>query len=164
VWDPLVRILHWSLAATFLGAYLLGDHGGPAHEALGYAAAAIVAVRILWGFVGTRYARFAEFVPSKARLIEYLRGLAMGREKRYLGHNPAGGVMILALLAGVIASAGTGWLIVSGAGGGWLAEAHEACATFTLALVGVHVAGVVFSSVRHGENLLRAMVTGRKRA
>lgn len=166
VWDPLVRIFHWSLASCFLAAYALGDDGGQLHRAFGYAVFGLVAFRLLWGVVGGRHARFAGFVPGPARLVRYLRDVLAGREARYLGHNPAGGAMIVLLLIAVTATGGSGWLMTTDAfwGSEWLEEIHEALAAGTLALVGLHVAGVVFSSLRHRENLVCAMITGRKRA
>ena len=166
VWDPLVRIFHWSLVAAFFGAYALGDDGGQLHQALGYTVLGLVGFRLVWGVIGTRHARFASFVPSPRRLIGYLKDVARHREARYLGHNPAGAAMIVALLLSLIATGSTGWLLTTDAfwGSEVLGDVHEALANGTLFLVGLHVAGVVFSSLRHRENLVRAMFTGRKRA
>ena len=166
VWDPLVRIFHWSLVAAFFGAYLLGDDGGSLHQALGYGVLGLVAFRLLWGVVGSRHARFVGFVPSPRRLIGYLKDLAARREARYLGHNPAGAVMIVALLLALIGTGASGWLLTTDAfwGSEALEEVHEALANGTLLLVGLHVAGVIFSSLRQRENLVRAMFTGKKRA
>lgn len=89
VWDPLVRVFHWTLAAAFLGAQLWEDPR-VLHETLGWIAGAAVAVRLVWGLIGTRHARFADFVPGPAGFLGYVRDVAAGRERRYLGHNPAG--------------------------------------------------------------------------
>lgn len=166
VWDPLVRIFHWSLVLAFFGAYVLGEDGGPVHQALGYAVLGLVAFRLLWGVVGSRHARFADFVPSPRRLVAYVKDVAAHREVRHLGHNPAGGAMIVALLLALVGTGLTGWLQTTDAfwGSEALEDVHEALANATLALVGLHVAGVAFSSLRHRENLVRAMFTGRKRA
>jgi len=166
VWDPLVRIFHWSLVVAFFSAYLLGDDGGQLHQALGYGVLGLVAFRLVWGVVGSRHARFAGFVPSYRQLVGYLKDLAARREARYLGHNPAGAVMIVALLLALIGTGTTGWLLTTDAfwGSEALEEVHEALANGTLLLVGLHVAGVIFSSLRQRENLVRAMLTGRKRA
>ena len=164
VWDPLVRILHWVLAAGFLGAFVL-DSPRDLHETLGWIAVAAVAVRVLWGVVGPRRARFADFVPSPGRFLGYVRATAAGREPRYLGHNPAGGAMVVALLA-VVATLGlTGWMMGLDAfwGADWLEEAHEAVANTGFALVVLHWLGVAWESLRHRENLAMAMITGRKR-
>ena len=165
VWDPLVRVFHWSLVLAFFGAYALGDDGGWWHQTLGYAMLGLVAFRLAWGLVGTRYARFSSFVPTPRRVFSYLKNLVARREARYLGHNPAGAAMIVALLVAVIATGTSGWLMTTDAfWGSESAEAiHEWAANGTLLLVGLHIAGVAFSSLRHRENLVRAMVTGRKR-
>jgi cytochrome b len=164
VWDPLVRLFHWSLVISFFGAYLLGEDGGWLHQALGYAALGLVAFRLVWGLIGSRYARFSEFIPSPTRLGGYIRDVLARKEARYLGHNPAGAVMIVALLLAVIGTGASGWLMTTDAywQSEWVEEIHEALAGGTLALVGLHVAGVIFSSLRHRENLVRAMISGRK--
>ncbi len=166
VWDPLVRIFHWSLVLAFFGAYALGDDGGGLHQALGYGVLGLVAFRLVWGLVGTRHARFSSFVPTPRKLIAYSKDMLARREARHLGHNPAGAVMIVALLLMLVGTGTTGWLLTSDAfwGSEMLEDVHEAFANGTLFLVGLHVAGVLFSSLRHRENLVRAMFTGRKRA
>lgn len=166
VWDALVRILHWTLAPAVLVGYATGDDGGKWHEALGYVALFAAAARILWGFVGTRHARFTDFVPGPSGLVAYLRALAGGREPRYLGHNPLGGAWIVVMLALVLATGASGWgLSLLGEDEfEWLEDLHEGLAGTLLVAVAVHLAGVVWESVRHGENLVRAMFTGRKRA
>lgn len=108
VWDPLVRIFHWSLVATFAIAYLTGDEESRLHELAGYAVLGLVAVRIVWGFVGTRYARFRDFVYRPSAVAAYARDLLAGKPKRYLGHNPLGGAMIVALLIALLATGATG--------------------------------------------------------
>lgn len=164
VWDPFVRLFHWLLAGSFAGAFILAEDGGAVHEAMGYIALSLVIARIVWGFIGTKYARFAEFVPSPGQLFGYLRDVVARREPRYIGHNPAGAMMILALLGAVLATGLTGWLMTTDAlfGVEWIEELHEGLATATLLLASVHVAGALYASVRHGENLVLAMITGRK--
>jgi len=165
VWDPLVRVFHWSLVSAFFCAYLLGDDGGQWHQALGYTVLGLVAFRLFWGLVGSHHARFANFVPSYQTARGYLKDVIAHREARYLGHNPAGAVMIVALLLALIGTGFTGWLMTTDAfwDAEWVEELHETLANGTLLLVGLHVAGVIFSSLRHRENLVRAMFTGRKR-
>lgn len=166
VWDPLVRIFHWSLVAAFAVAWLTGgDEMKNVHEIAGYAIAGLIAFRLLWGFVGPRHARFSDFVYRPATVIGYLADAIRLRARRYIGHNPAGGAMVLALLVMLATTAGTGILMTTDAfwGSEWLEEVHESAASLTLALVGLHVAGVLFASLEHGENLVRAMFTGRKR-
>jgi cytochrome b len=166
VWDLLVRIFHWSLVLAFFGAYALGDDGGWLHQTLGYTVLGLVAFRLLWGVIGTRYARFSSFVPTPRKVINYTRDVVARREARHLGHNPAGGAMIVALLLALIATGSTGWLLTTDIfwGSEALEEVHEIFVNGTLLLIGLHVAGVVFSSLRHRENLVRAMFSGRKRA
>jgi len=164
VWDPLVRVCHWSLVLAFCGAYVLGDDGGPLHEALGYAVLGLVAIRLVWGVVGSAHARFASFVPSLRRLLAYAGDVVARREARHLGHNPAGAAMIIALLLALVSTGVSGWLQTTDAfwGSEPMENLHEWFAGATLALVALHVAGVAFSSLRHRENLVRAMFTGRK--
>lgn len=164
VWDPLVRVFHWSLAISVFAAYFFTEEGDPAHEVVGYVALGLVAFRLVWGWVGSRHARFADFVPGPARLRDYVMDALRGREARFLGHNPAGAVMVLALLAMVSATGVTGWMLTADAwfGSQWVEELHEALANILMALVALHVGGVIYTSVHQGENLVRAMFTGRK--
>lgn len=166
VWDPLVRIFHWSLVLAFFGAYALGDDGGGWHQTLGYTVLGLVAFRLVWGVIGSRHARFTSFVPTPRRAMGYLRDLVARREARHLGHNPAGAMMIVALLLASIGTGCTGWLQTTDAfwGSEAMENVHEGFVNGTLVLIGLHVIGVAFSSLRHRENLVRAMVTGRKRA
>jgi cytochrome b len=166
VWDPLVRIFHWSLVGLFAFAFLTADEWDKAHETAGYAVAALVALRIVWGFAGPRWARFADFVRGPGTVLAYLRDSILHRARRHLGHNPAGGVMVVALLAAIGGIAATGFMMTTDAWWGveWVEEVHEALAYATLGLIALHVGGVLFASLEHRENLVRAMITGRKRA
>jgi cytochrome b len=165
VWDRFVRVFHWSLAAFFLIAFVTGDEVESLHIAAGYAIALLVALRIVWGFIGPTHARFASFVRSPREVLAYLGDIARFRAPRYLGHNPAGGAMIVALLMMLTGTAATGHMMTTDAywGAEWVEELHEAFAHLTLGLVVVHVIGVLFASFEHKENLVRAMFTGRKR-
>jgi cytochrome b len=165
VWDLGVRLFHWSLVAGFTGAYL-SDDARSLHEAIGYFIIGLVAFRLVWGLVGGRHARWRDFVPGPVRLVRYLGDLARGREARYLGHNPAGAAMIVALLATIAAISVTGVMMGMDAyfGQEWVEELHETFVNIALALVALHVGGVAYSSLRHRENLVRAMVTGEKLA
>ncbi len=165
VWDPLVRLFHWSLVISFTVAWL-DTEGKALHEAAGYLVLALVAVRLIWGFVGSRHARFRDFVPRPKALLAYLKSLPSGHSRRYLGHNPAGGAMIVLLLAMLVLTGGSGWLSTTDAFWGldWVENLHKVAANLTVVLVFAHLAGVVFSSLAHRENLVLAMINGRKRA
>ncbi len=188
VWDPIVRVGHWLLVAGFFTNYIMEDEVMSLHVWIGYSVVAIVLLRVLWGFVGSERARFSDFVRSPAAVAYYLRNLFTGRIKHYLGHNPAGGIMIILLLAcmGALAFSGivlyaleenagplAGWVVEAGEGGAralWTAdehfweETHEVLVNVMLGLVIIHVLGVVITSRLHKENLVRAMITGRKPA
>ncbi|MFT3819356.1 MAG: cytochrome b/b6 domain-containing protein [Rubrivivax sp.] len=166
VWDRAVRLLHWALVACVAAAWFTRDLRGPWHEWLGYGAAAIVASRLAWGFAGSPYARFAQFVRAPAATLAYARAVLAGAAPRYLGHNPLGGWMVLALLAAVAATCLSGWLFTTDWlwGYEWVEDAHAALAWMLVALVALHVGGVVFTSRHQKENLVRAMLTGDKPA
>ena len=177
IWDPAVRGFHWTLVVAFLVSWLTGDDLQALHVYSGYLIGLLLAFRLVWGFVGSRHARFTDFVRRPSAVLDYLKQALRLKAPRYLGHNPAGGAMVVALLASLTIT------IVSGIGlygttdfagplagvfrGGFAAdileELHEFGANLTLALVAMHVAGVLFSSLAHGENLVRAMITGRKK-
>jgi len=164
VWDPFVRLFHWTLVLLFALTFATGDEIERPHEILGYAIIALLALRIVWGFIGTTQARFRDFVFSPATILAYARDDLAGRAQRYIGHNPLGGAMVLLLMLGVFVTAGSGWLLTTGGEADWLEEVHEVAANGMLLLIALHVAGVAWSSLRHGENLVRAMITGMKRA
>lgn len=166
VWDIFVRVFHWSLAVSFAVAWLSGDEWKTLHLWAGYSVAALIAMRLIWGVVGTPHARFSRFVRSPLVVAGYLKDVVTGREARHLGHNPAGGAMIVALLATLVGLCLSGWLMTTDAfwGSEVMEDVHETLANLALVLVGFHVAGVLWSSFRHHENLVCAMVTGRKRA
>lgn len=194
VWDPIVRVVHWSLVLGFAIAWLSAEEWETVHSWSGYLLAAVVALRLLWGLIGSRHARFSDFVRGPKAVLEYLRGLLGGTAPRYLGHNPAGGAMALALLLAITVTAGSGamlYAIEDNAGplapyvnstqstrspGGHeedeheeggeerWEDIHEIAATTTLWLAGLHVLGVLASSFAHRENLPRGMISGRKRA
>jgi len=178
VWDPLVRIGHWVLAAAFLVAFATEDDLLALHSFAGYVALAVVAVRIPWGIIGTRYARFTSFVRRPAAVAAYLRDVLAMRPARYLGHNPAGGLMIVAMLATLVLTGASGIaalaleeqagpLAAHVVGGAplWLralGATHEGLANFLPLLVVAHLCGVALTSLQHRENLVRSMFTGVK--
>jgi cytochrome b len=166
VWDAPVRVFHWLMVLSFAGAYLSAEseRWRLVHVTLGYTMTGLVAFRVLWGFVGTRHARFASFVRGPATVVRYLRGLVGGRPEQGAGHNPAGAMAIIALLGMTLVVTATGWATYNDVGGGWREELHEGAANVMLSIVGVHIAGVLIGSWLHRDNLVRAMVTGRKLA
>ncbi len=199
VWDLLIRIFHWSLVIGFSIAYLTGEEESNLHIYSGYTVLGLIIFRILWGFVGTRYARFSDFVYSPKAVYQYVKSLVGQKPKHYLGHNPAGGWMVIAMLLtlfvvsfsglklyaveeglGPLAGSLPAVTLVSpayadddgdeeeeGEGKGeegeeFWEEIHEASANFMLFLIFLHIAGVVVSGRLHRENLIKAMITGRK--
>ena len=209
VWDPLVRIFHWSLVLTFIVCYLTGDEEGLIHAYSGYVILGLVAFRVIWGLVGTKYARFTNFIYSPVEAIGFIKGMLAGKVKDYLGHNPAGGWMIVALLVSLLLTGLSGIKVYGLEGYGPLAvaggeqeqsqiqetrraykehedddekhalrgeehrehedeseefweEIHEFFANFTVLLIGLHVAGVLLSSIRENRNLVKSMFTGYK--
>jgi cytochrome b len=198
VWDPLVRFGHWLLVIAFFVAYFTEDDFLTQPVWAGYVVAAIVVVRIVWGFTGSRHARFADFACGPAAAAKYLGSLLRGKAPRYVGHSPAGGAMVIALLLGLAVTTGSGLAVYaydrhagplaglvaplpadgvparvsadSEAGAAFEArehfweEVHEVSANVTLFLVILHIGGVLLASFVHKENLVSAMVTGKKRA
>ncbi len=165
VWDPVVRLFHWCLATSIALAWITSTSRDAIHNDFGYAAAFLVAVRLLWGLFGPRYARFSQFCRHPLRVLGYLRDIVAGREARHIGHNPAGGAMVVVLLTMISVTAFTGWMMTTDAyfGVDWVQIVHKLCAEVVIALVAAHLCGVVLASFRHRENLVKAMVTGRKR-
>jgi cytochrome b len=177
-WDLLIRLFHWTLVAAFFTAYLTEDDWMSLHVLAGYTVLGLVLFRFVWGVIGTRHARFTDFICSPASTLAYLKDIIAFRARRYLGHNPAGGAMVIALLFSLTATAISGLALygyeefsgpLAGLMGNtpeWLGDSledvHEFFANFTLMLVLLHVAGVVIASLQHGENLLRSMFTGIK--
>ena len=165
VWDPLVRLFHWAVVLGCVLDLFVLEGGGLAHEVVGYTVAAALGVRLAWGFVGTRHARFSDFVPSPRRLADYVSALLRGRELRHLGHNPAGAVMMLVLILLLAGVSVTGWLQTLDAfwGVAWVQDGHRWIADAILWLALVHAGAALWASARHCENLVLAMITGRKR-
>ncbi|MDQ2779333.1 MAG: cytochrome b/b6 domain-containing protein [Pseudomonadota bacterium] len=170
VWDRTVRLLHWSLLASVVAAGLSTlawfiDYGSW-HQPAGYVALAAVLLRLVWGCIGSRHARWRGFVRSPQATWRYLQRLCRRREPRYLGHNPLGAWMVLALIACLLGLALTGWLHTTDRywGDETVESVHIGLSWSLLALAVLHVAGVVFTGLRHHENLVRSMITGRKPA
>jgi len=164
IWDPFVRLFHWSVAIGFLANALFTDDDSKLHEWVGYAVLALVGLRILWGLIGPKSARFSSFWPTRNGVTEQLSDLATRRRKAHLGHTPLGALMIFNLLASLLAISLTGWMMTTDAfwGVDWVEEAHEALVTWAEISVVLHVAAVIWESLRTGVNLPQAMVTGTK--
>lgn len=166
VWDPLVRAGHWALVACVALAWLTRTGGHEWHERFGYGALIVVALRVAWGFAGPRHTRFSSFLRSPNATIAYARLVMAAREPRHLGHNPLGGWMVAALLVVIALVCASGWLYTTDTYWGvtWVAGIHDALTDVLIGLVALHLAGVALASYRHRENLVAAMVHGRKRA
>jgi len=178
VWDPLVRVFHWVLVVSFTVAYFTEEDLLTIHVWAGYVVLGLLVIRIIWGFIGTRHARFSDFVCRPKTIIQFFKDTVIFKAKRYLGHNPAGGAMVILLMLSLLLTSITG-LVVYGAEeqagplanlfssidsdwGDVAEEAHEFFANFTLLLVLFHVLGVIVESLLHKENLVSAMITGFK--
>ena len=169
VWDLPVRVFHWLLVISFAGAWLTSESEAQQmlHYAFGYAACALVLLRVIWGVVGTRYARFTQFIKGPTETVQHLKSLLKSKDSTSdtgnLGHNPAGALAMLALMAMVLLIGLTGYWNVKELYGDLMEEAHESIASITLALVLIHVAAAIVMSLIQKENLVKAMVTGKKR-
>ncbi len=161
-----MRLFHWGLVLSFGVAWLSSRSWEQLHDWAGYAAAALILSRAAWGVFGTRYSRFSQFVRSPRTVLNYLAAIVRGDEARHIGHNPAGGAMVVALMLAMASTAVTGWMLTTDAFWGvtWMQKLHNLLAHGILLLVSVHIAGVLLASFRHRENLIAAMISGRKRA
>ncbi len=164
VWDVPTRVGHWLLASAFFIALASGDSEAMrlVHVTIGLAFGGVLAFRLFWGVAGTRYARFKSFLFSPRAVVAYVRGLMQGRPAHWVGHNPAGSYAIYLLLSLGALVVGSGVLAYMEIGGDWLQEVHDTAAYLMLGVVGVHVAGVMVSSLLHRENLVRSMFNGYK--
>lgn len=198
VWDILVRIFHWSLVIAFFIAYFTGEEENNWHIYAGYTVLGLISFRVIWGFIGTKHARFSDFIYSPQTVFQYFKGLLIKHPKHYLGHNPAGGWMVLLLLTslfvvtvsglkvyaleegkGPLASSSELTLVSDSYANGdeyeyeskedhdeeeeFWEEIHEGATNFTLLLIALHIIGVIVSSKYHNENLIKAMITGKKK-
>jgi cytochrome b len=166
VWDPVVRLFHWLVVLGFMANMFVAEEGKLVHRWIGYGILALIMVRLVWGFVGSPYARFSNFVPTPSALWGYLKSLSAGREPRYIGHNPAAAIMMIALVLLLVVCGVTGWMQGLDAfwGTEWVQDVHKLSAYAILALAGVHALAAVVESLRHRENLIWSMITGRKRS
>jgi cytochrome b len=164
VWDLPVRVFHWLMVLSFAGAYITSEseRWRLVHVTLGYTLGGLLVFRLLWGFIGTRYARFGSFVRGPQAVLRYVQSVLRGQPEHHTGHNPAGAVAIVLMMVLGLVQLVTGWATYNEVGGEWLAELHEGAANAMVLIIGVHLLGVVSASWMHKENLARAMVTGRK--
>lgn len=164
VWDWPVRLGHWLMVGGFIVAWLTSESETwrLVHAFSGSVVIAVALFRLPWGFIGSRYARFVDFVRGPGSVVDYLRSLIRLEPDHHTGHNPAGGWAIMLLLALGIATGLVGWAMYNELGGEWLEDLHEGLAATMLTIVFIHVAGVISGSLLHGENLVRAMITGHK--
>lgn len=165
IWDVPTRVFHWMLVASFAGAYYTADSERyrDIHVMLGYILFGLIGFRVMWGFVGTRYAQFGSFLFKPSEVVAYLTSLIQRKPSQYLGHNPAGSVAIWLLLLLGVSSAATGVMALKDIGGDLVVEWHDLVSEGMLVIVAVHVLGVLVSSVMHRENLVRSMITGFKK-
>lgn len=166
VWDPLVRVFHWTIVTGVVLNLWVFEHGKYLHRVTGYVVVVALGIRLIWGIVGTRHARFSDFLPTPARVVGHVKTLLRGEDTRRLGHSPLGALMMLALMF-ILAGLGlTGWMMGLDAFWGveWVEDLHGLLANGITVLATLHIAAAVIESIRHRENLPWAMVTGRKRA
>lgn len=166
VWDLPLRIFHWALAASVLIAWFSANILDTVHEIAGYTVIVLIAFRVVWGFTGTRYSRFQNSVQSLRTVLRHLWQFAHGQSGRYLGLNPAGAAMSYALLVLLAVSTVSGWMQLTERffGVDWVEKLHTYSSNLVLILAVVHVLGVLLTCALQKENLVRSMITGRKRA
>lgn len=164
VWDPLVRIFHWSLVTLFAAIALIVDTESKLHEMIGYGVMALIGLRLIWGFVGPRHARFSDFPPSVAASLEQVQEMATGRRHAHVGHSPLGALMIYNLLLALALIVVSGYMMTTNTWFGirWVKDLHEIAASWAEISALAHVAAVIVETRRLKVNLVRAMVTGVK--
>jgi cytochrome b len=165
VWDKAVRIFHWSLVTLFLIAYFSAEKNDVLHETAGYGVFAFVIFRVIWGFVGGEHARFKDFIYHPKTTLLFLKDTIKMKAIRYIGHNPAGGAMVIALIFALFTITVTGIMMTTKLFWGveLVGEIHEFATHLTVALIALHIFGVIASSFEHKENLIKSMFTGKKR-
>jgi cytochrome b len=164
IWDAPVRVFHWLLVLSFAGAYITAESEvwRLVHVTLGYTLGGLLAFRLVWGVIGTRYARFGNFVRGPSAVIQYLKSIKAKQPEHHLGHNPAGAVAIILLMLLGLGITVTGYVTYNDLGPGWVGELHDLLANAMVLVIIGHLVGVVTASLQHKENLVRSMVTGFK--
>jgi cytochrome b len=166
LWDPVVRVFHLSIAGVFAANYFFNEAGDDWHVWLGYYAMGWLLVRLVWGFVGPRSARWSDFWPTPSRLAAHARSLIAGRPEHRLGHSPIGALVMILMLLAMLTVGVSGWAMEEVDalwGADWPLQVHETAADALLALVIVHIAAALFESVQVRDNLPLSMLTGRRR-
>ena len=172
VWDILVRFTHWTVAAGIIANLLFTEDGSDLHVYVGYTVLGLVVVRLLWGLVGTRYARFTSFFPTPTRLKHHLSALSVRRvDEQHLGHNPLAAIMMLSLWAVIIGLGVTGYLMETDifshiqllGDKDVLEEIHELLANSLYLLVPLHIIAAIAMSYWQRQNLIKSMITGKKK-
>lgn len=164
VWDIPTRVFHWLLVICFAGAWLTSESERlqMIHYAFGYSACVLVIFRVVWGFIGTRYARFTQFLKGPAEMMSHAKGLLSSNPHNTVGHNPVGGIVMVGLMLLILLIGLTGYFSVKEFLGDLMGEAHEVIASLALAAVVIHIAAAIIMSLLQKENLVRSMVTGKK--
>ncbi|BBB61246.1 cytochrome b561 [Undibacterium sp. KW1] len=166
VWDLPVRLMHWAQLIAIIAAWITSAMTNSVHEYVGYSAGVLVLMRLFWGGIGNRYARFSQFLKPVPATLQYLRLVIRSKAPRYIGHNPLGGWMMLALLSCVGLLVLTGWAMGTDLlwGYAWPVRVHVAIAWTMVGLIALHVLGAIYTGWLHRENLVKAMLTGKKAA
>jgi cytochrome b len=164
VWDRFVRFFHWTLVSAVVLNHFVLEQGEARHQWVGYLAAGLVVARIVWGFIGSRHARFADFFPTPARLRQHIRAMRSGQPEHHWGHNPLGALMMLVLMVLVLSLGATGWLQGTDTyfGEAWLQDLHELLANTLIAAAGLHAAAALVVGHIERTRLVKAMLTGVK--
>ena len=164
VLDFPVRVFHWLLVVSFAGAWLSSESEAQQmiHYAFGYTAVALILFRVVWGIVGTRYARFSQFIKGPTETIHHIKSLLTGNQHPGLGHNPAGALAMISLMILIVLIGLTGYWSVKEFLGDFMSGAHEAIANLALVVVVIHIAAAIIMSFMQKENLVRSMFTGNK--
>lgn len=165
LWDPLVRIFHWSIAGVFFANYWINEAGEKWHEWLGYFAVAFVIVRFVWGFVGLGAARWSDFFPTYTRLKQHASALIHRKPYHRLGHSPIGAVVMILMMLLILSIGVSGYMMEEIDyfwGEDWVQDLHSWSADALLMLVGVHILAALFESYRLKENLPLSMITGKR--
>ena len=164
VWDFPVRVFHWLLVISFAGAWLTSESEAQQliHYAFGYSACALILFRIVWGIVGTRHARFTDFIKGPTATWQHIKSLLVGRQYSGSGHNPVGALVMISLMILILLIDLTGYWIVKGVLGEFMSGAHEAISNLALGFVLIHVTAAIIMSFLQKENLVRSMFNGLK--